>query len=107
MNNRRTMRSRIFAVLAIALLAGGGLAAGTYHFPQTPPAAAGGGLPPAPYTSMRTQPFKQVNTPTQPVVVAAGDLQLGAEIKKEDLQVVQFPAGQTPEGAFAKGDEGI
>jgi pilus assembly protein CpaB len=80
------MRSRIFAVLAIAILAGGGLAYGTYNF-------------------MQNQPVKQVNTPTQPVVVAAGDLQLGAEIKKEDLQVVQFPAGKTPEGTCAKVDE--
>jgi pilus assembly protein CpaB len=48
-----------------------------------------------------------VNTPTQPVVVAAADLQLGAEIKKEDLQVVQFPAGKTPEGTFMKPDEVI
>ena len=82
------MRSRIFAVLAIAILAGGGLAYGTYNF-------------------MQNQPVKQVNTPTQPVVVAAADLQLGAEIKKEDLQVVQFPAGKTPEGTFAKPDEVI
>jgi pilus assembly protein CpaB len=80
------MRNRIFAVLALAILAGGGLAYGTYNF-------------------MQNQPVKQVTTPTQPVVVAAADLQLGAEIKKEDLQVVQFPAGKTPEGTFAKVDE--
>jgi pilus assembly protein CpaB len=80
------MRCRIFAVLAIAILAGGGLAYGTYNF-------------------MQNQPVKQVGTPTQPVVVAAADLQLGAELKKEDLQVVQFPAGKTPEGTFAKVDE--
>ncbi len=80
------MRSRIFAVLAIAILAGGGLAYGTYNF-------------------MQNQPVKQVNTPTQPVVVAAADLQLGAELKKEDLQVVQFPAGKTPEGTFSKPEE--
>jgi pilus assembly protein CpaB len=80
------MRSRIFAVLAIAILAGGGLAYGTYNF-------------------MQNQPVTQVSTPTQPVVVAAADLQLGAEIKKEDLLVVQFPAGKTPEGTFAKPDE--
>jgi pilus assembly protein CpaB len=82
------MRSRIFAVLAIAILAGGGLAYGTYNF-------------------MQNQPVRQVNTPTQPVVVAAADLQLGAEIKKEDLQVVQFPAGKTPEGTFMKPEEVI
>ena len=82
------MRSRIFAVLAIAILAGGGLAYGTYNF-------------------MQNQPVKTVNTPTQAVVVAAGDLQLGAELKKEDVTVVQFPAGKTPEGTFAKPEEVI
>ena len=80
------MRNRIFAVLALAILAGGGLAYGTYNF-------------------MQNQPVKQVTTPTQPVVVAAADLQLGAEIEKDDLQVVQFPAGKTPEGTFMKVDE--
>jgi pilus assembly protein CpaB len=77
------MRSRIFAVLAIAILAGGGLAYGTYNF-------------------MQNQPIKTVNTPTQPVVVAAADLQIGAEVKKEDLTVVNFPAGHAPQGSFSK-----
>src|SRR3954452_5998879 len=80
------MRSRIFAVLAIAILAGGGLAYGTYNF-------------------MNNQPVKTVNTPQQAVVVAAGDLQLGSELKKEDITVVQFPAGKTPEGFFSKPEE--
>jgi len=80
------MRSRIFAVLAIAILAGGGLAYGTYNF-------------------MQNQPVKTVNTPTQAVVVASADLQLGSELKKEDVTVVLFPAGKTPEGTFAKVDE--
>ena len=80
------MRSRIFAVLALAILAGGGLAYGTYNF-------------------MQNQPVKTVNTPTQAVVVAAADLQLGAELKKEDVTVVQFPAGKTPDGTFAKPEE--
>jgi pilus assembly protein CpaB len=77
------MRSRIFAVLAIAILAGGGLAYGTYNF-------------------MQNQPVKTVETPTQPVVVAAADLQIGAEVKKEDLSVINFPAGQAPQGSFSK-----
>jgi pilus assembly protein CpaB len=77
------MRNRVFAVIAIAVLAGGGLAYGTYNF-------------------MQNQPVKTVNAPTQPVVVAAADLSIGAELKKEDLQVVSFPAGQAPEGSFAK-----
>ena len=77
------MRNRIFAVVAIAVLAGGGLAYGTYNF-------------------MQNQPVKTVNTPTQPVVVAAADLQIGAEVKKEDVTVVNFPAGQAPQGSFSK-----
>ena len=77
------MRNRIFAVLAIAILAGGGLAYGTYNL-------------------MQNQPVKTVATPTQPVVVASADLSIGSEIKQEDLQVVSFPAGKTPEGTFAK-----
>ena len=75
------MRNRIFAVLAIAILAGGGLAYGTYNF-------------------MQNQPVKSVAMATEPVVVAAADLQLGSELKKEDLQVTSFPAGQTPAGSF-------
>jgi pilus assembly protein CpaB len=77
------MRNRIFAVLAIAILAGGGLAYGTYNM-------------------MNNQPVKTVTTPTQPVVVASADLSLGTELKKEDLTVINFPAGQAPEGAFAR-----
>ena len=80
------MRNRIFAVLAIAILAGGGLAYGTYNL-------------------MQNQPVKTVSTPTTAVVVASADLAIGSEIKSEDLQVLSFPAGQTPEGAFAKADD--
>ena len=77
------MRNRIFAVLAIAILAGGGLAYGTYNL-------------------MQNQPVKTVSTPTTPVVVASADLAIGSEIKQEDLEVVSFPAGGTLEGSFAK-----
>ena len=77
------MRSRIFAVLAIAVLAGGGLAYGTYNLVQN-------------------QEVRAVPTPTEPVVVAAADLMLGTELKADDLRVVQFPSGQTPQGAFSK-----
>ncbi len=74
------MRNRIFAVLALAILAGGGLAYGTYNV-------------------INAQPVKTVNAPTQPVVVAAADLSLGAELKKEDLTIVDFPAGKAPAGS--------
>jgi pilus assembly protein CpaB len=39
------------------------------------------------------------------VVVASNDLSIGQELKQDDLQVISFPAGQAPEGAFAKPDE--
>jgi pilus assembly protein CpaB len=82
------MRSRIFVVLAIAILAGGGLAYGTYNMVQN-------------------QPVKTVAMETQSVVVAASNLQLGAELKAEDLQVMAFPAGKAPEGTFAEPSEVI
>jgi len=77
------MRNRIFAVLALAILAGGGLAYGTYNV-------------------INAQPQKVAAVPMQPVVVASADLQLGTELKAEDLKVVQFPQGQAPEGSFDK-----
>ena len=80
------MRNRLFAVIAIAILAGGGLAYGTYNF-------------------MQNQPVKTVSLATQPVVVAAADLSLGAELKKEDLTVASFPKGSVPDGTFASPQE--
>jgi pilus assembly protein CpaB len=82
------MRNRIFAVLLIAIVAGGGLAYATYNF-------------------VTNKPAQQVSAPTQPVVVASADLQLGAELKKEDLSVIQFPQGTAPEGSFANPSEVI
>ncbi len=77
------MRNRIFAVLAIAILAGGGLAYGTYNVVKNPPVQ--GQAP-----------------PTQSVVVAATNLQLGAALKVEDLVVLPFPEGRAPEGSFSQ-----
>src|SRR5580765_4746935 len=82
------MRNRIFAVLALAVLAGGGLAYGTFN-------------------AINTQPVKSVAAPTDPVVVSAADLPLGTELKKDDLTVVNFPKGATPEGAFATKEQVI
>lgn len=76
------MRNRIFAVLAIAVLAGGGLAYATYN-------------------AMNTQPVKTVTAPTQPVVVAAVDLTLGTQLGKDDVTVLNFPKGQAPAGSFS------
>ena len=61
------MRNRVFAVLAIAVLAGGTLAYGTYNFMQN------AGTPAA------------VQMETQPVVVAAGNLALGSALEKDHL----------------------
>jgi pilus assembly protein CpaB len=80
------MRNRIFAVLALAILAGGGLAYGTF-------------------SAINTQPVKTVSAPTQPVVVSAGNLPLGTELKKDDLTVANFPEGQAPEGSFARKED--
>jgi pilus assembly protein CpaB len=76
------MRNRIFAVLALAILAGGGLAYGTYNVINN------------------NQPAAAAALPTQAVVVARGDLQLGAELKADDLVVVNFPKEGAPEGTF-------
>jgi pilus assembly protein CpaB len=76
------MRNRIFMVLALAIAAGGGLAYATFN-------------------AINAQPVKTVTAPTQAVVVAAADLPLGSELKKEDLAVVNFPKGAVPEGTFA------
>lgn len=81
------MRNRIFAVLAIAVLAGGGLAMGTYNYISATP---------APTT---------VAMPTQPVVVAAADLSIGTAIERDHLKVVSFPEGSAPEGSFSDPDE--
>jgi pilus assembly protein CpaB len=81
------MRNRIFAVLAIAVLAGGGLAYGTYSFVNNNQAAP------------------QTVAETDPVVVASADLALGRELGTDDVKVVKFPKGQAPEGAFTKTDE--
>jgi pilus assembly protein CpaB len=78
------VRTRILAVLALAVTAGGGLAYATYNLMQRADA-----------------PVQTVAMPTQPVVVASADLSLGDEITAEHLRVVRFPKGEAPEGAFA------
>src|SRR5579862_538630 len=79
------MRNRLFLVLVLAIVMGGGLAFATYN-------------------AINGQQPKTVNAPTDPVVVASTDLALGAELKKEDLTVIQFPKGRTPEGSFSSPD---
>ena len=80
-------RIRIFIVLALALVAGGTFAFGTYQYMQAAPAT---------------------NTPgvkTVAVLVAASDMDLGAEVRREDLRAIQWPADAVPMGVFSNPDD--
>lgn len=74
-------RVRIFTVFLIALVAGGGLAYGTYDY-------------------LQNVPVKTVTVPTRQVVVANANLSLGSELRADDLTTLDWPAGAVPEGAF-------
>ena len=75
-------RIRLFAVFAIAIVAGGTFAFATYRYIQDRPAAG---------------PTMQ----TRPVVVAAANLDLGAELRREDVRVIDWPAGSVPAGSHS------
>lgn len=79
-------RMRITLVLLLALAAGGGLAFGTYRY-------------------MQNVPVQTVSLPTKPVVVAAADLELGSELRADDLRVIAWPENAVPAGAFSNPDE--
>jgi len=79
-------RMRVFMVLALAVAAGGTFAFGTYRY-------------------MQNVPTRTVSVPTSAVIVAAADLQLGAELRREDLRAVQWPSTAMPAGAFSNPDE--
>ena len=79
-------RMRITLVLLLALAAGGGLAYGTYSY-------------------MQNVQVQTVALPTRPVVVAATDLELGAELRPDDVRVVEWPASAMPMGAFSNPEE--
>ena len=79
-------RIRILAILVSALTAGGGLAAGTYRY-------------------LQNVPVKEISVPTRPVVVATANLPLAAELKANDLVVVDWPVDSVPEGVFPSENE--
>ena len=81
-------RIRVFIVLALAVAAGGTFAYGTYQYMQNVPKSTPG-------TSL----------PTSSVIVAASDLQIGAELRQEDLRSIQWPTNAMPAGAFGKPEE--
>jgi pilus assembly protein CpaB len=74
-------RFRLFAVFAIAIVAGGTFAFATYRYVQNRPAGAA--------------PMQ-----THPVVVAAVNLDVGAELRREDIKVIDWPAESVPAGTF-------
>src|SRR5229473_2938553 len=75
-------RMRVFMVFVLAVTAGGALAFGTYNFMQRAPA-------------------RTVTIPTRPVVVAASDLDVGAELTREEIRIIDWPANAVPAGAFS------
>jgi pilus assembly protein CpaB len=74
-------RIRILLVAFLALTAGGVLAMATYNYTQ--------------------KPARVVTIPTRAVIVAASDLDVGAELKAEDLHVIDWPANAVPKDSFA------
>jgi pilus assembly protein CpaB len=84
-------RVRIFIVLALAVTAGAVFAFGTYNYVQNATRPSNNG--PA--------------MPTQPVVVAVNDLDVGAEIKPEDVKVIRWPKDSVPAQAMSDPKEAI
>src|SRR5579872_7182253 len=80
-------RMRVFIVFVLAVTVGGTLALATYNYVQR-----------APQT-------RTVTIPTKPVVVAASDLDVGADITKNDLRIIDWPANAVPAGAISNPDE--
>lgn len=74
-------RMRMMLVLTLAATAGLLLSYGTYRY-------------------LKNIPVKTISAPTLSVVVAAADLEMGAEIRPEDVRAVQWPASAAPKGAF-------
>src|SRR5438045_1926276 len=74
-------RMRLFLVFALAIGAGGALALGTYNY-------------------MQHLPARTVSIPTRPVVVAASDLDVGTELRREDLRIIDWPANGVPAAAI-------
>jgi len=75
-------RIRVFMVFVLAITAGGALAFGTYNF-------------------MQQRPTQTVSIPTRQVVVAAADLDVGAELRKEDIRIIDWPANAVPANAIS------
>jgi len=82
-------RMRVFIVLVLAVTVGGVFAFATYNYVQKAPGKAG------------------TTIATRPVVVAAADLDIGAEIGRDDIRIIQWPATAVPTDAIGSADEVI
>src|SRR5204863_477326 len=74
-------RMRVFIVFVFAVSVGGVFALATYNYVQKTPG-------------------RTVTIPTKPVVVAASDLDIGAELRREALRVIDWPANAIPAQAI-------
>lgn len=81
-------RIRVFTVFVLAITAGGGLAFGTYNY-------------------LQKMPPRTITIPTTPVVVAATDLDVGAELGRDDIRLIEWPANAVPSGAISNPSEVI
>ena len=81
-------RVRLFLVLALAVTAGGVFAYGTYSY-------------------VNNLPKQTTSMPTKPVVVAATDLDVGAEITRDDIRIVDWPQSSVPQQAITDPKEVI
>ena len=82
-------RMRVFIVFVLAITVGGTLALATYNYMQRAPAT------------------RTVSIPTKSVVVAASDLDVGADITRNDVRLIDWPANAVPANAISNPDEVI
>jgi len=81
-------RMRIFLVLALAVSCGGALAYATYNYVQR-------------------APVQTANMATKPVVVAAANLDIGAEVTRDDIRVIDWPAAAVPQNVISDPEQVI
>src|SRR2546428_13045146 len=74
-------RIRVFIVLVLAVTAGGALALGTYNY-------------------MQKAQGRVTSMPTRNVVVSKANLDVGADLTKDDVKTIEWPATAVPAGAF-------
>ena len=81
-------RMRIFIVLVLAIAAGGVFAFATYNYVQQIPG-------------------KSVDIPTTKVVVAASDLDVGADLTKDTVRIIEWPSSAAPANAISDPEQVI